>query len=97
MSNEAIRSALFEAIDEVNLLLPKQDHLIKNDETALYGAQSALDSVNLINLLVAFEDRLESHVGRSLSLTTDPGILQDGKPLTSVNTLLEYVDRALEN
>jgi hypothetical protein len=97
MSEEIVRNAVFQAIDCVNRLLPKRRHLIKSEETVLFGEQSGLDSMNLINFLVAFEDSLEEHTGHSLSLTTDPILLQDGKPLANVKTLIHYVSSELQN
>jgi len=95
MSAEKVRTSLYQAIDEVNRLLPKATQLAKQEDTVLFGEGSPLDSVNLINLLVSFEDSLEKNLNRSVGLTTDQVILEDGRPLHSVRTLVTYVDENL--
>ena len=51
-TREEITQIIFSAIDEVNLMLPKDRRLEKSFQTTLSGDSAALDSLGLINLIV---------------------------------------------
>ncbi len=54
-----ILEGIYAAIDEVNEQLPEDQNLEKSLETVLLGSSGKLESVNLVNLLVAIEENIE--------------------------------------
>lgn len=65
---ETITEAIFGAIDEVNATMDSERTIAKSRETVVFGAESPLDSLALITLLTAIEERIEQQSGETLSL-----------------------------
>ena len=55
MKIDNIKTIVFTTIDELNQNLIKEDQLEKSLETRLFGGNSNLDSLGLVNLIVAVE------------------------------------------
>jgi acyl carrier protein len=89
---EQITEALYGAIDDVNRERPSDRQLAKSPDTALYGSASDLDSLGLVNFVVAAEQRIEAALGKSLVLADDRALAQDPSPFRSVGALAEYVE-----
>lgn len=84
--------AVFAAIDEINLQLPPGARLAKTVDASLHGNGGPLDSLRLVNLLVATEERMAEAFQRQITLT-DEAILAGGwNPLQTVGTFVEYVE-----
>ena len=68
MNKKLINDLLFLAIDSVNESL-SEDEIIKLDlNTKIYGKYSSIDSLTLIHLLVAFEERLSDKMQINIDL-----------------------------
>ena len=86
---EAVRAAIFRAIDTLNETLAKTQQLRKSAETVLIDSKGSLDSMALVNLIVFVEDELAKSFGRQLDLTGgDPFQEGDLKTLGSMTEAL---------
>jgi acyl carrier protein len=90
--NDRILDSLYAAIDDVNRERPSDRPLAKARETALYGSASDLDSLGLVNFIVAAEQRIEAEFGKSLVLADDRALAQEPSPFRSVGALADYVE-----
>lgn len=91
-----VQKTVFEAIDDVNgLLLPAQ-RLSKSVETFLTGNDSVLDSLGLVNLIVATERKVEEEFGVGITLVSQESMSRPESPFRSVGALAEYVQSLLE-
>jgi acyl carrier protein len=95
--NEKITRTIFAAIDQTNLLLPKGEKLPKSPETHLVGSDSALDSLGLINFVVALESQILSNFGRSISLVDTAALPATESPFRTVAILADYLKKHLES
>lgn len=68
--NEVIE-LLFEVIDEVNLQYKDEFELIKSEDTALFGRKGSLDSLGLVNFVVATEQLIEDSFDTQRPLTDE--------------------------
>jgi D-alanine--poly(phosphoribitol) ligase subunit 2 len=93
---EQVIQAIFGAIDEINQQLPRAQRLEKSTQTALLDGAGKLDSLGLINLIVATEQRIEEVLGIAVSLIDDDVLSQDDGPFRSVGTLSAYIHEILE-
>jgi acyl carrier protein len=91
LSAERIRAILIEAVDEVNLQLPKEKKLRKADETTLTGEGTVLDSLTLMSLLVSVEEKVASESGLELSLADEAANATDATPLETLGTLRQFI------
>lgn len=90
--NPKVFEAIYGAIDEINLRLPREQQLEKSPNTALYGMAGKLDSLGLVQLMVAVEERVVVEFGRSITLADERAMAQDRNPFTSVESLAAYIE-----
>jgi hypothetical protein len=87
--------ALLDAVDEVNRQLPRGRRLARSPEAVLLGDASPLDSLALVNFMVAAEENVEREFGVTLSLVDDAELSPDG-PFRTVATLAGHLHALLE-
>lgn len=97
MDTDAILGAIYSAIDEINEQLPKGRQLEKTAEAKLFDKEGVLDSLGLVNLIVATEQQLEEQLGVSVTLADERAISQRNSPFRTVGTLVEYIQQQIAN
>lgn len=97
MTRKEIIQEIFRAIDEVNSLLPAEKKLKKRAETILFGNSSSLDSLGLVNLVVAVEQRMEDRFGVAVTLADEKAISEKNSPFRSVEIFADYIFSVLKN
>ena len=93
-SDNRIRQTVFAALDELNGQLPVSRRIAKEDDAPLTGVEGTLDSLGVVNLIAILEQKIEERLGTTVDLL-DSGLLGDGEPLQSVNTLIGFLASAL--
>ncbi len=96
MDRERITQVIYAAIDEINQLRPQAERLEKSNDTVLLGISGKLDSLGLVNFIVATEMNLEEAFGVSLNLADDKAMSQEKSPFRTVGTLGDYIAGLLE-
>jgi len=81
-TRQRVERLLYEAVDEVNLGLAADERLQKTPEVVLVGDAGRLDSLGLINFIVAAERRLQTEFQADLSLTDVITSQHQGRHLT---------------
>jgi acyl carrier protein len=93
--SEKVLGCVYAAIDEANEdregLLP----LRKSLDTPIHGEGSELDSLALINFVVAVEEGVERGFGTPVALSDDRALAREPSPFASVRTLVEYIEELL--
>ena len=89
-NNSDILEAIYEAIDEVNEYAGEEQQLKKDTNTVLYGTESVLDSLGLVNLIAEIEHKVEEKVGKAISLTDEKAMSQKNSPFKTIGTLNDY-------
>lgn len=93
---KAILKSIYAVIEETNSELPSSQHLEHSEDTILFGSKGKLDSLGLVNFIVAVEQRIEEDFSRPVSLTDEKAMSQRTSPFRTVGTLAEYVASLLE-
>jgi len=96
-NTDHITALIWDAIDEVNELLPEDARVPKREDAVLLGESGSLDSFGLVNLVVALEQRIEDEFGVTLTLADDKAMSYSRSPFRTVQTLREYVQSLLKN
>jgi acyl carrier protein len=86
----SVRSAVFAAVDEINEQQPPEGRLEPAEETALFGEGGVLDSLGLVNFIVATEQELEEHLQLSVTLADERAMSQSTSPFATIGTLIDY-------
>ena len=76
--------------EELNLSLAESIELERGADAPLYGADGPLDSLALVTLVIAVEQRLQDEFGVTCTLTDDRAFSQDESPFRSVGALATF-------
>tara|TARA_B100000315_G_C14272292_1_gene449216 strand:+ start:125 stop:433 length:309 start_codon:yes stop_codon:yes gene_type:complete len=96
MNNEKVEKAIFSAVKEINTQLPNEQQLEKNTNTVIYGSKGKLDSLGLINLIVAVEQNIEDVFDITITLADERAMSQENSPFRTIKTLTDYIEILLE-
>lgn len=94
-NKEKITQSLYEVIDEINLELPDDMKLEKSTSTVLFGDGGKLDSLGLVNLVVAAEQKITEDFDNPISISDERAMSQKNSPFRTVETLIDYIDMLL--
>jgi acyl carrier protein len=85
-----IQSIIF---DNIKKIKPSISDNILSGDSALFGSSSELDSLDLINLIVGIENDLSFNLNIQVTLANDEALSQEISPFTTVNTLVDYIQK----
>jgi len=94
---EKITQVIFRVIDEMNQQLAENQRIEKSTATALLGKSAVLDSLGLVNLIVAVEEEIEEQFGVNITLADERAISQKKSPFKTIGTLVEYITMLLKD
>ena len=90
-SKEDVTQVVFEAVDEVNTLLPKEMQLSKSTDAPLFGPKGNLDSLGLINLMVAVERKLDNQGIANINVADEQAMSRPDEIFKTVESLMDYI------
>lgn len=93
---KAIVDVIYTVIDELNETLPEDLKLDKAPQTVLFGQGGKLDSLGLVNLVVAVEQQVGDTFGKPISITDERAMSERNSPFRSVDSLADYIARLLD-
>ena len=93
---EKIQQSIFNSIDSLNAQLPNEGHIEKSNNTALFGSGSKLDSLGLINLIVAVEQNIEDEFDITITLADERAMSQKHSPFRTVRSLVDYIETLID-
>ena len=94
---ERIIQAIFRAVEEINGQLPKEQQLAKSVDTVLIGQSGTIDSLGLVNMIVATEQKIEEEFGTGLTLADDKAMSQINSTFRTIGALADYISSVLED
>lgn len=89
IEKQKIESAVFEAVEQVNKLLPPKLRLGRTLDEPIVSENSKLDSLGLINFLVSLEQQLEKHTGEKIILTKESDY--DENSFGTIGKLVDHI------
>jgi acyl carrier protein len=95
-ANDDILKVIFKGIDSVNDLRPKEARIGKQPDAALMGESGGLDSLGMVNLIVAIEQQIEEQFHVTLDLADDEAMSMPDNPFATVESLAVYIAHLLE-
>ncbi len=88
--------AIYAAIAELNLQMPKHRQIQPRPDTALFGEKGQLDSLALANFIVITEQKLEESFGVQLDLTEDDPFSGQTGHFRTIDSLARYISSFTE-
>ena len=79
------------ALTALNEELADHERLVIAPDVRLFGADSQIDSLSLVSVIVDVESEVSDAEGYSVSLTDDRAIAREPSPFTTPETLADYI------
>lgn len=98
MENPKTIEFVFKAIDEVNQMMPREDHLAKTPDTVLsdQSKKEGFDSLGMVNFIIALEQIIAQERQVTISLVDDLIISEEHNPFKNAAVLAENLEKILE-
>lgn len=88
---EKIIRVIFDMVDGFNEQLSENLPLEKFVDTALLGKSSVIDSLALVSLIVATEQKLQEEFGLSVTLVDENAMSEEDSPFRTIGTLVDHI------
>lgn len=88
-------SVVHNAIDDINDL--RETPITKDEASILFGNNGQLDSLELVNLVVALEEQLADKGFDGISLVDEKAMSQHRSPFRTVDSLSDYICNLSQN
>lgn len=94
MNKQEFENLIYETFDQ---LMEQSENLVleKTPDCALTGDGSELDSLGLVNFLVALEQRLQSEISPDVTIANRDLVMGADQPLKDVDSLASYLAEKL--
>jgi acyl carrier protein len=87
---------VFAAVDEVNQQLRRAQRLEKTENTVISGEGGKLDSLGLVNLFFATEQKIEQKFEATVTLVDDVAMAGAQDPFRTLGSLIDFIQSLLE-
>ena len=94
MKNE-IKKILFKVVEEINENLDVGQQFELSTETVLLGEDGNIDSITLVNLIVAIEQSIEDELDVEIILIDERALSQKENSFSTIGTLIDYIDQVI--
>jgi len=91
-----IIEVIYKSINEINSQLDDKIKLVESTETALFGSDSKLDSLGLINLIVTVEQNIEDEFDVNITIADERAMSQKHSPFRTIGSLGDYIEMLLK-
>lgn len=86
---------IYSAIDSLNDELEENEQIEKNENAVLFGKDSNLDSMGLVNLITLIEQNIEETTGKFISIADERAMSLQESPFRTVATLKHYITQLM--
>ena|SRR5919197_67390 len=90
-NSDKILAAIYRAADCINAELPVDRQLSKTTESRLLGSHSALNSLQLVSLIIGIEREVEDTFGVALTLADERALSMKESPFRTIESLANYI------
>jgi D-alanine--poly(phosphoribitol) ligase subunit 2 len=94
-TNEMILRIIFDAVAEINEQRPPDQRLTVSPDMVIFGKEGKLDSLGLVSLIVAVEQRIEDEYGVAVTLADERAVSASSSPFRTAASLADYVCKLL--
>ncbi|MEW6599505.1 MAG: hypothetical protein AB1499_00900 [Nitrospirota bacterium] len=97
VSSEKIIQVIFEAIDELNEQLPKEERLEKSLNKVQFGSGGNIDSLRLVSLMTTLEQKIEEQFGITIAIFDHLASSENDNLFNTVASLADFLVSTMEN
>jgi len=90
-----LHQIVLEAVDEFNRGQIEAERIRSDSEVVLVGEGGQLDSMGLVTLIIAVEQKVQQQFGRAVALADEKAFSQKHSPFRTLDTLTAYIGARL--
>lgn len=90
-----ITEIIFNCIEEINQ--QNDTEIPKEINAKLFGYESGLDSLGLVNLITSIENDIEELTGKYIPIADERAFTLESSPFKTVGTLANYIESLLHD
>ena len=94
--SKKILKLIFQLVDELNERLPEEERLEKSKKTPLTGESAKLDSLKLVSLIVAAEQKVQEEFNATVTIANERILDPKESPLRTIETLADYISMLVQ-
>ncbi len=87
-----ILNLMYEVIDSLNSQFAGEKIIEKQPSTVLFGKNAVIDSLELINLIVLVEQKIEEHFNVHIILADERTLQMHSNPFENIHSLVKYIE-----
>ena len=95
MNEQEITSSIVEALNEI-LTERGIDTITERDNMQLFGEGSAIDSLDLVTIVVQVEEAIRENTGNTIEVVDENSVISDVSPFRTVSTLAAMIKEKLD-
>jgi hypothetical protein len=96
-SGDRVAPCMYSELDEINSALPQGLKLQKPPQAELYGTHSLFDSMGLVRLMLAVEEKVEYELGVAVTLADHRAMSGYASPFATIGSPTASIKRRLVN
>ena len=96
ITHSQIKKLVFNVLESLSKINPDYKFYRRLDANLL-GPNSKLDSLGIVNLIVAIEQNIEDEFGVSVTIADERAMSQKHSPFRKIGTLVNYIDMLLKD
>lgn len=91
MERERALALIYDTVDTINRQLPPPRRLARSPRTVIVGAGGSLDSLGIVNFVLALEERTADALGREVPLLDPDRLAAEDGPFRTIDTLADHL------
>jgi len=95
-SPDEVTKVVLRVVDALNTERPADAQVSHDLQAVLFGDGAKLDSLGLVNLIVAIEQEMEDEWDVSIALADEKAMSQRRSPFRTLGALIDYIVSRLE-
>ena len=93
---EDILGMVYTALDESDAQSLNGAPVEKTPEAPLLGSDQGVDSLTIVNLVVAIEEQIQKKMGKTVVLVDEDSMALQEHPFRTLGTLVTYVEKVIQ-
>jgi acyl carrier protein len=95
-NTDRIVRLIYDSVDEINEQLEEGKYIKKDVNSVLYGKNGLLDSLGLVNLIVAIEQNIEDNLEKVITIADERAMSQKQSPFSTIGALVKYINKLVD-
>ncbi len=93
--NNKIFEIVIATINEFNEESDNKIDISNGRESELFGGNSEVDSLELVNLIVEIEENISEKFNKNITITSEKAMSRKTSPFINIGTITDYIEEIL--